>query len=545
MTMAIETQDIIVDLMQDLGYRVNKDGVCQGLSMMCVQAFFAEDLSTFKKRLACLSVPEDRERVVLYSRGRQQIVDKLAERDDDDVRSVITENDKFLSDIIAFLDGVQLYQSWVEHHNLFDRPVSQRPDELVSKLVGPDRLTQYQLGGLVKIKSIQNAYTDDELQQLLTQIASISLATGRLISITLSSNEHTVTLNFDPKKNCIYLFDVNELVVETKNMGAFPVSWLKNALSEIGHMTVLDMNMYMPTREIGLKETPFFLKTLDHALLAFDSHTVTAEKAHYVNTTGETLAHYAAYAGDLDLMESLIKQGADIQHKNQYGVAPVWIATDFGFPDIVEKLFSAGVDRHEVNQEGNTLAIQAAQYGQAGVLSLLIDQGVNLNQANHLGETPALLAAKYGYSQLMSILKAGGAHLEYENEHGGSPLMIAAQENQPEVIRALHQAGCNLHAVSQRDGANVVVKAIYSNSVDVLRVLAELGMDLTADTPFGSPLEMAKQYHKTECINFLQQYLERKKTLAQLSLFSPAPSRPTESAPTELPPTQRRKRPHE
>lgn len=67
-----------------------------------------------------------------------------------------------------------------------------------------------------------------------------------------------------------------------------------------------------------------------------------------------TALHFAAQACRLDLVELLVKFEADIEAQDIYGNTPLWRAvfSSTGNGDVIELLLRAGANRHKKNNSG-------------------------------------------------------------------------------------------------------------------------------------------------------------------------------------------------
>lgn len=79
-----------------------------------------------------------------------------------------------------------------------------------------------------------------------------------------------------------------------------------------------------------------------------------------VNKTGWTPLHYAASTGQLALMRLLIENHAYIDAESPNGSTPLMMASMYGTPDAVKLLLDEGADASLKNQQGLT-AVQFAQ----------------------------------------------------------------------------------------------------------------------------------------------------------------------------------------
>jgi len=77
------------------------------------------------------------------------------------------------------------------------------------------------------------------------------------------------------------------------------------------------------------------------------------------NKYGETPLFYACNSGKIDLVEYLVKHGADINKRNKYGNTPLFNACESGNKDLVEYFVTEyGVD---IIRENETLLLMHAK----------------------------------------------------------------------------------------------------------------------------------------------------------------------------------------
>jgi ankyrin repeat protein len=162
---------------------------------------------------------------------------------------------------------------------------------------------------------------------------------------------------------------------------------------------------------------------------------------------------YAAIGYHLDMLELLVKSGADV---NEVTKASPWagpLARMAMVFDPLEKksrlktmakLLELGADPNTLHAQDMTALMCAAKLGtnfgyRAAVdnCELLIKAGAKVNLANTAGETALMLASEAGNDKLVVLLLKSGADVNALNKVGDSALGYAnrAQQNKGDIVQ--------------------------------------------------------------------------------------------------------------
>ncbi|MBI3833827.1 MAG: ankyrin repeat domain-containing protein [Planctomycetes bacterium] len=157
---------------------------------------------------------------------------------------------------------------------------------------------------------------------------------------------------------------------------------------------------------------------------------------------GRTPLHQAAFAGTIDRIELFLKYGADANARDQLGRTPLELAATSGHVEAVKLLLEHGADLHA---KGKTTPLyEAAQgaglFGEMGkiqafagmmktadhrsVCELLIQRGADVNERCNQGEAPLHAAARSGSREIAEVLLARGADINLKDDAGETPLHI-------------------------------------------------------------------------------------------------------------------------
>jgi ankyrin repeat protein len=113
-----------------------------------------------------------------------------------------------------------------------------------------------------------------------------------------------------------------------------------------------------------------------------------------------------------NIVAFLLENGANINDepfRDSIGQTPLIIASQAGCTNIVELLLRAGAEIEHRNDQGETAFITAIQEGNIDIVKLLINKVNNIDQPNADGETPLELARKYKQKEIINLLLKNGA----------------------------------------------------------------------------------------------------------------------------------------
>ncbi|MFC1781735.1 ankyrin repeat domain-containing protein [Planctomycetota bacterium] len=165
-----------------------------------------------------------------------------------------------------------------------------------------------------------------------------------------------------------------------------------------------------------------------------------------LDSDGRTALYCAAQAGQVEIAELLIGEGADVKatiRARARGETPLHTAAANGHKEAAELLIVKGANVNAKIRGGGeeTPLHTAAANGHKEVAELLIARGANVNAKNNSGQTPLHRAARDGQKDVVELLIAKGADTNARTSSGRTPLVIAEQEGHKEIIELLKKHG--------------------------------------------------------------------------------------------------------
>jgi ankyrin repeat protein len=172
--------------------------------------------------------------------------------------------------------------------------------------------------------------------------------------------------------------------------------------------------------------------------------------------TGDTALHAAVREKNKEMVEFILKSGANVDMVDYSGNTPLYRALERHNGDAVQLLFQYG-------------AITEPQI-QSSAKSL-----------HH--------ALFHGAGELVAILLEHGAKVEAKTNHGMTPFLQAASCGSVPALEALRAAGCDIHA--RDDMQRTALHHAADGHTDAVKALLRLGLDLNSrDAEGKTPLHL-------------------------------------------------------
>ncbi|CAH6420141.1 Hypothetical protein UVM_LOCUS60 [uncultured virus] len=158
----------------------------------------------------------------------------------------------------------------------------------------------------------------------------------------------------------------------------------------------------------------------------------------------------AAKAGNLDVVAAAVeKHGPHI--RDELWNAPLAWAAEEGHADIVQFLLRRGADVDLKNENGNTPLICSAWKGRTTVTRLLLEAGADPDAVNGNKNTALIWAAAKGHAQDAALLLCYGADIAHTGKDRQSALHRACEKEHTHVVTLLRNHGADRLRKSRDD----------------------------------------------------------------------------------------------
>jgi len=146
-----------------------------------------------------------------------------------------------------------------------------------------------------------------------------------------------------------------------------------------------------------------------------------------------TALHTATYWGQSEIVELLVKNGANVNVQNIYGDTPLMNSANHGDVQAVKFLLKKGADVNLKDKDGETALFRAAMGGKnvnVKIMELLLKKGADVNEPNEEQNNALMkLIDNGGLDEIKTIkfLLENGSFVALHNDEGKTAMMMATE----------------------------------------------------------------------------------------------------------------------
>uniref|UniRef100_W5KY73 non-specific serine/threonine protein kinase n=1 Tax=Astyanax mexicanus TaxID=7994 RepID=W5KY73_ASTMX len=174
----------------------------------------------------------------------------------------------------------------------------------------------------------------------------------------------------------------------------------------------------------------------------------------------------------------------DINQPNKHGTPPLLIAAGCGNVQIIDVLMRKGAEIQALDKSGANAIYYASRHGHVETLKYLHEKKCPLDVQDKSGETALHVAARYGNVDVVQYLCSIHANPDLTDREQETPLHCAAWHGYSPVARALCEAGCDVNA-RNREGESPLLTASARGFRDIVECLLEHGADMDSTDKDG------------------------------------------------------------
>lgn len=231
--------------------------------------------------------------------------------------------------------------------------------------------------------------------------------------------------------------------------------------------------------------------------------------------SGEWPLHEAAERGDINAAAKALKQGADINGRNDRGLTPLMVAPWSGSLPMVKFLVEKGADVNATTDKGLT-PLAAAAMKHPGIAKYLIENGADVNAPFRMNDPKHEVLFMVGLAYLSSMdmtrlvfskgLTEKNRDLIWSDAIHLLPSLGTEQGFSPQLGFFIDK-GANVNAPVEKDGTTPLMYAAKGSHVELVRIFIAKGADVNARAAGGhTALKAATQAksNKDEIIEILK-----------------------------------------
>uniref|UniRef100_A0A452IC61 Kinase D interacting substrate 220 n=1 Tax=Gopherus agassizii TaxID=38772 RepID=A0A452IC61_9SAUR len=252
------------------------------------------------------------------------------------------------------------------------------------------------------------------------------------------------------------------------------------------------------------------------------------------NENGQTPLMLAAEQGNLEIVQELLKKGANCNLEDADNWTALISAAKEGYVDIVEELLNCNVNLdgsspHALNplpgwnQYSIYPIIWAAGRGHSDIVHLLLQHGAKVNCSDKYGTTPLIWAARKGHLECVKYLLQMGADVDQEgaclayvvkilntltfcyapDRYGDTVLIGAVRGGHVEIVRALLHKYADIDIRGQ-DSKTALYWAVEKGNATMVRDILQCNPDTEMCTKDGeTPLIKATKMRNIDIVELL------------------------------------------
>lgn len=229
----------------------------------------------------------------------------------------------------------------------------------------------------------------------------------------------------------------------------------------------------------------------------------------------QTPLHLAVALGRIEISETLIMLGADVNSVDRYNSTPFQIAVVNRDWNLVSSFLKRDVKLDWTDADKRTLLHLATLENKEDVVKYLTEQmRVNINVQDVDGRIPLHLAAEKGWTGIMSYLidERAAKNIDYRDNEGKTPLHLSVIEGHESAVAYLLDNGADPEAGDQHRQTPVIYAAKHRDwriAGQLLRKMCVLPSTKDIDEEKSTVLHIAATDGELDIISSNKQCLEK------------------------------------
>jgi ankyrin repeat protein len=223
--------------------------------------------------------------------------------------------------------------------------------------------------------------------------------------------------------------------------------------------------------------------------------------------------HWAAYAGNLEIVMRLLKMGSSVNQTDSYGNTPIMFAAKAGIKNTaIYKAFKPyGVNlKEERNEDGaDILLLLASHLKNEKELNTFISFGLSIESVDNDGNNIFHYAVRRDNISFLQLLITKGINPKAINNDGENAILLASRgarghQNSLELYAFLERLGIEINTVGDNRRNPLHALAYKSDDLELFNYFINRGVDVNLQDHNGnSPFMNAANRNNLEIVKFL------------------------------------------
>nr|XP_037291703.1 LOW QUALITY PROTEIN: histone-lysine N-methyltransferase EHMT1-like [Rhipicephalus microplus] len=202
--------------------------------------------------------------------------------------------------------------------------------------------------------------------------------------------------------------------------------------------------------------------------------------------------HAAAQGGHLILVHMLVKVGLSVHQSDDQLYTPLMRAVDAGAFNVVEYLLKAGADPFAKGEDGMSCLHLAARFGSLQLCQAFLEAKLPINDQDEGGWTPLVWATEHRRVGVVQLLLSKGADPNLRDSEGNTALHWSAYSGNVKISWMYLERGCDPNARNVRGDTPLHVAARQDNYDVVLLLMNNKARWDIANKLGHTPMECCK-----------------------------------------------------
>lgn len=173
----------------------------------------------------------------------------------------------------------------------------------------------------------------------------------------------------------------------------------------------------------------------------------------------------AASHGDIDAIDKLVSEGADVNARGRKGITPLVFMLSQKNMAGFARLLSHGADPNLLYDGKNSIMRALSELDDSEFLKIAIEYGGDVNAISG-NQSIIFYAIKHGRADNVKVLIDSGADINFQNKvTGKTPLHIAGIANQYKIAYILLKSGAD-YSINDNLGRNGLIWGIENNGIN-------------------------------------------------------------------------------